>query len=180
MTVPLIIGVDPGKTTGLALLEGDRLVVTHTAKFSNLPAWAPAVEAAVRSLRYVGQLVTDAQVHVAIEQMFMGRNRQTSHTDAELGGAILQEIGRQCVRLSVHRAMATQWRPVVLGPGTNRLSGAQAKPVAIEYCRRRWNVTLPEHEAEAACIALWGLRQVAPHGTSITLAEATGTGGDGK
>ena len=176
MSAPLLIGVDPGRTTGLALLEGDRLVATHTANFSALPA--PTVEVARAVYELVLFSVKRYEVHVAIEQMFAGANHKTSHTDAELGGAILQEIGRQCVRLSVHRAMAITWRPVVLGRGTGQLSGKDAKPLAIAHCRLRYGVTLPEHEAEAVCIALWGLRQVAPHGTSSALAEATGTGGD--
>lgn len=182
MSAPLLIGVDPGRTTGLALLEGDRLVATHTAKFTCLPAPADKVQWFIGKLveagMRAGAIGGRPAVHVAIEQMFAGANHKTSHTDAELGGAILQEIGRQYVRQSVHRAMAIVWRPVVLGRGTGQLSGKDAKPLAIAHCRLRYGVTLPEHEAEAVCIALWGLRQVAPHGTSSALAEATGTGGD--
>jgi hypothetical protein len=53
----------------------------------------------------------------------------------------------------ISRVLPQTWRRLVLG------NGALGKPAAVAYARSRFGVVAGEDEAEALCIAAWGLVQ---------------------
>lgn len=67
---------------------------------------------------------------------------------------IIRGMARAYGRPYAH-AMPSTWRAAIFGVGGGRMTTAEAKRAAKLYCERLRIRAANEHEAEAACVALW-------------------------
>jgi hypothetical protein len=148
------LGIDPATTTGLAIVDGPRLVYSGTVTLS--PFDYPGRVSALTAIR-----AAHPWSAVAIEGQWTG-DTTTPEGRAKAQGA---QVVMQSAAL--WRAAAQQVGgvpPQTLLPGTwrarlgigGRLSRDQLKALALAFCRARGWVVAGEDEADAACLAFVG------------------------
>jgi hypothetical protein len=157
----MVVGIDPGyRNTGVTLVDGRRVVHAFTvrgkgpaAPFAAVAAGAHAIAEDVVSGIAVELAGRDATLElVAIEGwQFMGPGRAAQGvTTAQVFQAIYSAVR---VRFGEGTSIRVQFSGDVLDPksGYGRLKAMLTNARAVQTCEWRLN----DHEAAAACHALW-------------------------
>lgn len=193
-----ILSVDPGLTTGVALVQADERwepsLLGHWTLKLNRP-WTGTLPALAR-----GNVPINAGViweacqpvlapvdgfwtmdwHWVCERQFVGGSSHPGSAQEDtclqvtwLSGQLYQAIAR-CVPSTASWPLAIHWR-TVLGPRGGNLPSKSAHAAAIALVESRFGQTLPEHEAEATCMALWRLEGLRKEATDARIREVAGT-----
>lgn len=143
-----VIGIDPGATSGLALVECGRKPVLITAK---------AIRAPRPSVDLGAVLSVCGTVRAVIEDQYIDVSKRGGSSVISLA----RWAGRWLEALDVHGIAPEFVRPSVwqaamlrgMRAGRDRAAGKRA---AVEVCNLRWGVVLSQDAADAALIAAWG------------------------
>ena len=168
-----ILAVDPGDDTGLALLwellaPRPRLW-TATLQFRALPVEAGRVQRAVAKrqwpcvphgafscVAYAAELMEPARPRRGATEHELRGLSQSVIKATRIEGQVYQALSR-CLSPEIgppHLYPCREWRKLI---GAERMKGPLAKVAAKAYVADHLGADVPEHEAEAACIALWHL-----------------------
>lgn len=146
-----VLGIDPGKSGGLALVNGDGLQTWPMPMAGNVP---DTLELSVIFRAYKPDVIVLEKVH-----SMPGQGVSSTFTFGR-GYGRLEGIA-EALAIRVELISPQRWKNLVL------TDTAKDKEAAIEYCRRRYpslNLVLPRcrkpHEgiADAICIAEAGRR----------------------
>lgn len=158
---PIVLGIDPGKTSGWCALQGKRVLGHGTV------AWSE--EDGVRQARDVidGLRRPAVSMVLAIEDQFRANVSRTQ------GGweAIFRMEGG-CLPWTIERVSVSAWRARMVGPmAVNRGRGGKTEPAVkralkaslqdayVELVRRRLRVRMEPDAACAALIALYVIEE---------------------
>jgi len=170
-SAPAVLAVDPAAATGLAMLLPDGSVWCHTLKLRKVPPDAQELALLLADLAPRMPWGAAPEWHLVVERMYVGTNNATSVQSAETAGMLLQELGRMRAFASVVRPFAVQWRSI-LWQGAGRLTREMAKVAAVDLVERTWPALkgeVGEDAAEAACMALWRVRELEHEATRMRL-----------
>jgi hypothetical protein len=145
-----IIGIDPGTTSGLALVEVARKPVlvwawarknAHpTSEIRRLPAGTKAV-------------MEDQYIDVT------KRGGSSVISLARWAGRWLEAL--DVLGIPVELVAASTWQAAMLRGMRAGRDRAAVKRAAVEVCKLRWGVKLTQDAADAALIAAWGAERCA-------------------
>ena len=151
-----VIGIDPGATSGLALVECGRTPVLSWSKALRKPQ--PSMDLKSTDLWCCDSTNTRA----IIEDQYVDVTKKGGSSVISLA----RWAGRWIEALETHGIEWEFVRPSVwqaamlrgMRAGRDRAAGKRA---AVEVCRLRWGVTLTQDAADAALIAAWGAERSA-------------------
>jgi hypothetical protein len=148
----LSLAIDPGATSGVALLHGAERLASWTVKLNDFRTREEIVDIAHNEARARG-----LNLMVAIER-WRGGGKWGTKSIAGTGAAFgvwkdtLLRAGYPASRIVI--VYPTEWRGRVYGFAGGRDS-KEWKRIAITYVEARFDLVLEADEAEAVCIALW-------------------------
>lgn len=138
------LGIDPGKITGLAVVDSDRnLLFAHSIQFPFFPTFEVG-----RTKHLAGAPIVAA----CIESQYVGSNIGTTIVLAQMAGRWIEACESQYISTSV--ISPSEWQGELLDL-SHRAKSTERKQAAIDMCSNLWHTTLDEHSADAALIALW-------------------------
>jgi hypothetical protein len=146
-----VIGIDPGATSGLALVECGRKPVL-------VWAWArkhPHPTGEIRMLPSGCRAVMEDQ-YIDVEK----RGGSNVISLARWAGRWLEALDVHDI--PVELVAASTWQAAMLKGMRSGRDRAAGKRAAVEVCRLRWGVTLTQDAADAALIAAWGAERCRP------------------
>lgn len=175
-----VISIDPGAETGMTFYglvnDGGRsTVVSGTSvriTWSAYPVEAREVSDALGTVcRKVGIGLDFMPWHYAAEKMAapqvfrmdLPAHRKQKMADAvmlvaQLEGQIYQELYRHYTLLPPARYLPADWRDIIGANG--RTKSDIAKRMAVRWFEAQFGIKVPHHEAEAAAIGYYHLREV--------------------
>lgn len=183
-----ILAVDPGLVTGVALIQADErweptLLGHWTLELGKVvPVPARDLERGCCDIRRALYGVPP-EVHWVSERQFVLQRGGEAHPGSlqestalmvtRIDGQLYQELTNPETVLSVAWPMASEWRRIV--QTGQWLTSDEAHARCIARVEAQFGETLPEHEAEATCMALWRLEQLRKEAVAARIAEAAGT-----
>ena len=180
----LMVAVDPGRPTGLALATWDGKVArlwTGTLPVKPGPALGYGLRLNVRAAMdevwhsRLGQHWYTAETGQVHQRSGQARHTETGHwkgvrDNARLEGQLEAILATEFKATFAGLYTSHEWRPVVLSRGAGNLKGPIAKLLAVDWVGRHFGprvdldgnpCKLNDHEAEAGCLALAAIIKLA-------------------
>ena len=145
-----VIGVDPGATTGLAIVTAPGLHRGEVRLYGHL------VGKDIRPSQWMAQILHDlgaSEVRVAIEEQYVGVNAHTAVILAQRAGRWQEAADAAGVPWEM--VLASKWQPAMLAGMLGSRTRAELKRASVTVARMRWGVELKPDAADAALIAAW-------------------------
>jgi Holliday junction resolvasome RuvABC endonuclease subunit len=149
---PTVVGLDSAEHSGVAVLDGPRLVKAGVFRTRTPDDVARACDA----------FLIFRPTLVVIEDCYLKANDHTGIMLARLTGQWIQEISRRGFSCSL--VLASTWQPAVLGCSA-RAKRAERKAMAVAWALKTFGKVLREDAADAAGIAWWGYKRLLGTGT---------------
>lgn len=150
----VVLAIDPGSKSGAAVMHGGQLIQSWALKLDDIEQRAAVVQTAI------GTAIALNLPLMAILERWRGGGKWGTRAIAGTGasyGVWRDELIRAGYPKSrITTVYPTEWRGRVFGFAAGRSSN-EWKRIAVEYVQARFDVTLKADEAEAVCIALWGV-----------------------
>lgn len=171
-----VLAVDPGRPTGLAILrwvDGYVQACTWTLQVPPGTVQGRTLSDACFTFQREAFLLSGPWAYAAeLGQVFARRGQDSAEASgrwksmasvARLEGQLQASLCRGLELTGQHLYLAQEWREGVLGRGGGKMKGALAKGFAVDFVRRQFGVegALADHEAEALCVGLHCLRELA-------------------
>jgi len=142
-----VVGIDLATKTGLARLNGGKLVGTGKVTIGKTD---PDLDVGT-----IAAFCAGADL-VVIESVFCGVNVKTAIDLAVLRGRLVQELDRARVKWVL--CAPSTWRKTSIKPAP-KLKRKELKRLATAFVATTFGVDVSEDEADAVCLALWGETQ---------------------